>query len=54
MRGKKGMVDVPVGTRSSVESLVICVRAEGLLEGEEGDGGGASRWMGFRWLDWIL
>lgn len=48
VRGKKGMVDVPVGTRSSLGSLVIWIEAEAVLEGVDGDGGGPSRRMGLR------
>lgn len=46
VRGKNGIVEVPVGTSSSSVSLVIRTGPEGLLEGEVELGGGASRWWG--------
>ena len=48
VRGKKGIVEVPVGIRFSLGSLVMRIGADGLLEGE-GEvelGCGASRCWG--------
>lgn len=44
VRGKNGMVEVPVGTRfSSLLGSAMWIGAEGLLDGDKGVGGGASK-----------
>lgn len=48
VRGKKGTVDVPVGTRSWLGSSVIWVEAEVVAEGKGETGGAVSRRMGLR------